>query len=169
MVTNKPSLLGQAAWLHTPFSTRQKSRLDYFIDSLLIQHQPRNITKSDTGDSLSSIHSKPQANVIPRDSEAHSAMKSGPGDSVEDMVDMLGRIQRGDYATTSGGREMCATVISYAELLLSKTSTSFNVALQCTFAMYLISAYTPCALQRHKAQKLFHFWHRSLTLQGFQM
>lgn len=169
MVTNKVTLLGQPTWLHKPFSMRQKSRLDHLIDSLLTQHRPKTITKCDTGDTLSPILSEQQASIITRDSEVHTTMKSGSENSVEVMIDTLGRIQRGDYATISEGREMCATAISYAELLLSKPSTSFNVALQCTFAMYLISTYTPCALQKHKAKESFHFWHRSLTIQGFQM
>lgn len=169
MVTHEKSLLGQPEWLHTPFSARQKSHLDHLIDSLLTQCPSATIKKPDMTGTLSIMQSEQPVNTITRDSKAHTALKSGSEHSVESMIDTLGRMQRRDYGNMREGEEMGAAVISYAELLLSRTSTSFNVALQCTFAMYLVSAYTPCVLQQRKAKELFHFWHRSLTLQGFQM
>lgn len=138
LLTGKAPWLDEARWRDVPFLPRGKTTLDTLIDprSEAFRNGDAGIAEMTPAQRMTRILCNNRRLRPP----------TGPMSAPEDL------------------KEASRYIISDAEHILNQESTSFRMALQCTFSIHLVFLYTPCETQRQTADTIFRHWHSRLTL-----
>jgi hypothetical protein len=174
LVDEMPSYLEQQEWLQKPFKFHPKSEIDTQLDFML-DTKPLNQTDKDPvklindvstpDESLDTIMMLEADNIV-RLRESSLPSSESPDRMMRILQDaglLCSRMR--SQLTPMQAHLACSWILRDCQVVLSRPSTSWRMAMQCVFSIFLVSLLAPSNAQRARASDHFKTWHSQHTIQ----